>query len=70
MQRVQLVIVLRLTDPFSLSAGINRFSEPPTARIHDWGGLIIAEKFLTPNIPKLEIVNVPPWWGEKKKKTV
>lgn len=49
------------TDPFSLSAGRSRFSEPPTARIQAWGGLIIAEKFLIPNIPKLEIVNVPPW---------
>ena len=29
---------------------------------------MIAEKFFTPNIPKLEIVNVPPWWKKKQKK--
>lgn len=50
------------TDPLSLLAGISRFSEPPTARIQAWGGLMIAEKFLMPNIPKLEMVKVPPWW--------
>lgn len=26
-----------------------------------WGGLITAEKFLIPNIPRLEMVKVPPW---------
>lgn len=50
------------TYPLSLSAGMSRFSEPPTARMQDCGGLMMAEKFLTPNIPKLEMVNVPPWW--------
>ena len=30
-----------------------------------WGGLMIAEKFFTPNIPRFETVIVPPWnsWG-------
>lgn len=47
--------------PFS-SSGTSFFSGPPTARIHDWGGLIIAVKSLIdPNIPRLETVNVPPW---------
>lgn len=31
-----------------------------TARMHAWGGLIMAEKLLTPNIPRLEMVKVPP----------
>jgi len=25
------------------------------------GGLMIAEKLFTPNIPRFEMVNVPPW---------
>jgi len=33
---------------------------PPTAKIQAYGGLTIAEKLLTPNIPKFETVNVPP----------
>lgn len=49
-----------LIYPLSLSAGISLFSEPPMARIHAWGGLMIAEKFLIPNMPRLEIVKVPP----------
>lgn len=48
------------TYPFSLSAGTSLSSEAPIAKIHAWGGLIIAEKFLIPNIPKLDIVKVPP----------
>lgn len=32
-----------------------------TAKIHAWGGLITAENSCTPNIPKLLMVNVPPW---------
>lgn len=47
--------------PFSLSAGTSLFSEEPTARMQAWGGLIMAEKFLIPYIPKLEIVKVPPY---------
>lgn len=49
------------TNPFSLSAGTSLFSEEPTARMQAWGGLIMAEKFLIPYIPKLEIVKVPPY---------
>ena len=48
------------TYPFSLSAGTSLSSEAPIAKIHAWGGFIIAEKFLIPNIPKFEIVKVPP----------
>jgi hypothetical protein len=36
------------------------FSFVPTAKIQACGGLMIAEKFFTPNMPKLEMVNVPP----------
>jgi len=28
--------------------------------MHDYGGLIMAEKLFTPNIPRLETVKVPP----------
>ena len=36
------------------------FEAPPTANMQACGGLMIAEKLLTPNIPKLETVKVPP----------
>jgi hypothetical protein len=50
------------TYPASESlSGRSLFSFVPTARIHTWGGLMMAEKFFTPNIPKLEMVNVPPY---------
>lgn len=32
----------------------------PTARMQDCGGFTIAEKLEIPNIPRLEMVNVPP----------
>lgn len=34
---------------------------PPTARIHDCGGLMMAQNCVTSNIPRLEMVKVPPW---------
>jgi hypothetical protein len=50
------------TYPASESlSGTSLFSFVPTARIHTWGGLMMAAKFFTPNIPKLEMVNVPPY---------
>ena len=49
------------THPFSLSAGINLVSVVPMARIMDCGGLMMAEKFLIPNMPRFETVMVPPW---------
>jgi len=42
-------------------SGTSLFSLVPTARIQACGGLMIAEKFFTPNMPKLEMVNVPPY---------
>lgn len=39
----------------------SRFCGPPTARIHDCGGLMIAQKCVTSNIPRLDTVKVPPW---------
>ena len=32
----------------------------PTARMQDWGELMMAVKWDTPNIPRLETVMVPP----------
>jgi hypothetical protein len=39
----------------------SRFSVPPTARMHDWGGFMMAVKFRTPNIPRFEMEKVPPY---------
>jgi hypothetical protein len=49
--------------PFSeASPGtINRRRGADTAKIHACGGLITALNSSTPNIPRLLIVNVPPW---------
>ena len=33
----------------------------PTARMQDWGGLIMAVNEWMPYIPKFEIVKVPPF---------
>lgn len=44
----------------------SRRSVPPTASMQDWGGLMMALKFLTPIMPRLETEKVPPW----KKKCV
>lgn len=44
-------------------SGTTRFSAPPTARIAAWGGLIMAAKVLMPNMPKLLMVKVPPWYS-------
>lgn len=47
--------------PFSLlSSATTRFSVLPTANIQACGGLITAEKFFIPNIPRFEMVIVPP----------
>lgn len=48
--------------PFSdFSSITQRFWVPPTAKMHDCGGLMMAEKCVTPNMPKLETLKVPPW---------
>jgi len=44
----------------TLSLGTTVFIAPPTARIHAYGGLTIAEKLFTPYMPKFDVVNVPP----------
>ena len=46
--------------PVEFSLTTTRFSAPLTARMHACGGLMIAEKLCTPNMPKFEIVKVPP----------
>lgn len=43
-----------------LSTTTTYLNAPPNANMHDWDGGIIAEKLLTPNIPRFETVNVPP----------
>lgn len=42
------------------AVGIARSDEPATARMADGGGLMMAEDWSTPNMPKLLTVNVPP----------
>jgi hypothetical protein len=49
-------------NPLSSSgAGTNFGDVAPMARIHDWGGLMIAVKWSMPNMPRLETVKVPPF---------
>ena len=56
------------TYPFSASSSYTgTVLAPPTARMHAWGGFIIAEKLFTPNMPRLEMVKVPPWNIDKGK---
>lgn len=46
----------------SSSAGMTFRFAAPMAKMHDWGGLIMAVKWSTlPYIPKFETVKVPPW---------
>lgn len=50
-----------LEDPATaFSSTTTLFSAALTARMHAWGGFIMAEKLCTPNIPKFEMVKVPP----------
>ncbi len=46
-------------DPGSSLLGTTFFSAAPTARIHACGGFTMAANWDTPNMPKLEMVNVP-----------
>lgn len=57
----EIEIAKREIHPFSFLAGTSLDSVVPTARIIDCGGLIMAAKFLIPNMPKLDTVIVPPW---------
>lgn len=50
------VTVIRCCMQRPSAAGISSALDRPTARIHDWGGLITALKPLMPNIPRLEIL--------------
>lgn len=49
------------THPFSASSSnTGTLAAPPTARIQAWGGLMMAEKLFTPNIPRFDMVKDPP----------
>ena len=54
---VQLITVASARAP-SVTTG--RGPPAPTARMQPWGGLMTAAKSLMPNIPRLEMLNVPP----------
>lgn len=55
-------ITLATLKPFSSSgAGTMVACVAPTARMHDWGGLMMAVKCEMPYMPKFEMVNVPPY---------
>jgi uncharacterized membrane protein YqgA involved in biofilm formation len=55
-------IIGAVLNPFSSSgAGTSVGVVDPTAKIHDCGGLMIAVKWSISNIPKFEIVKVPPY---------
>lgn len=43
--------------------------EVPTARMHDWGGLMTALKPLIPNIPRLDMLHPGPakMWGREER---
>lgn len=59
----QLKVTVNTCAAFGLPSGpgTSLLSVFPTARMQACGGLITAEKLLIPNMPKLEIVKVPPW---------
>merc|ERR1719394_588226 len=42
-------------------SGSMMFLPPPTARMASWGALMMAVNSAIPNIPRLEMVKVPPW---------
>lgn len=61
-QRRQMNRDIAASYPFKAFSSITRrFCGPPTAKMHDCGGLMIALKWVTSNMPKLETVKVPPW---------
>ena len=54
-------MMFTVLNPCSSSgAGTRVGTVVPTARIQDWGGLMIAVKCEMSNMPRLETVNVPP----------
>lgn len=52
------------------SLGNNFLSAAPIAKMHDWGGFTMAEKLLTPYIPRFDIVKVPPCFEQKSRDKV
>src|SRR5277367_240987 len=55
--RVTVIVLRACTSPPRTTA---RGLSEPTDKIAAWGGLMIAVKAVTPNMPRLETVNVPP----------
>ena len=47
----------------SSGAGTSVGCVDPTARMHDCGGLMIAVKCEMSNMPRFEMVKVPPWYS-------
>jgi hypothetical protein len=58
--KVTFMICAVLKPRSSSGAGTRVGIVLPTARMHDCGGLMIAVKWETEYIPRLEMVNVPP----------
>lgn len=58
--RVTFMTCTVLNPRSSSGAGTRVGSVDPTARMHDWGELMMAVKWETPNMPRLEMVKVPP----------
>ena len=55
-----------MTVSGSMVSGLMTCRPPPTAKMAAWGELIMAVNSAMPNIPRLEMVKVPPC---KKNKT-
>lgn len=57
-------MMLTSFQPFSVEASTSILGLVlPMARMHDCGGLMIAVKWSMPNMPRLEMVNEPPWYS-------
>lgn len=55
-------IMFTVLNPRSSSgAGTRVGAVVPTARMQDWGGLMMAVKWEISNMPRLDTVNVPPY---------
>lgn len=52
--------LLKKNYPFSESSAISRCCVAPIATMQLWGGFIIAEKCVTPYMPRFETLIVPP----------
>jgi hypothetical protein len=58
--RVTFMTLIVLKPRSSSGAGTKVGDVEPTARMHDWGELIMAVKWEMSYMPRLEIVKVPP----------